>query len=155
MQQPPFRYYLRVRYQECDNQNIVFNARYGDYADIAISEFFRACRAHHDPFDGSFEMHVVRQLTEWKSPARMYDVIEVSVSVTRFGTTSFTVLMLMRNAKSGAMIATCETVYVMVDGKTYEKRPLTEVEKAELQAGAKGRIVDHAGHFPITLPPCH
>ena len=28
----PFRYYLRVRYQECDPQHVVFNARYGDYA---------------------------------------------------------------------------------------------------------------------------
>ena len=24
-----FRYYLRVRYQECDAQHVVFNARYG------------------------------------------------------------------------------------------------------------------------------
>ena len=148
----PFRYYLRVRYQECDSQHIVFNARYGDYADIAISEFFRACRPHHDPFDGSFEMHVVRQLTEWKSPARFNDVIEISVAVTRFGTTSFTVLMIMRNAATKAEIATCETVYVMVDGKTWEKRPIAAVEKAELQAGAKGRIVDHAGYFPIETP---
>lgn len=148
----PFRYYLRVRYQECDSQHIVFNARYGDYADIAISEFFRACRPHHDPFDGSFEMHVVRQLTEWKSPARFNDVIEISVAVTRFGTTSFTVLMIMRNPATKAEIATCETVYVMVDGKTWEKRPIAAVEKAELQAGARGRIVDHAGYFPIETP---
>jgi acyl-CoA thioester hydrolase len=148
----PFRYYLRVRYQECDSQHIVFNARYGDYVDIAISEFFRACRPNRDPFDGSFEMHVVRQLTEWKSPARFNDVIEISVAVSRFGTTSFTVLMVMRNAATGATIATCETVYVLVDGRTWAKRPLTETEKAELQAGAKGKIVDHAGHFPLRLP---
>ena len=31
----PFRYYMRVRFQECDAQHVVFNARYGDYIDIA------------------------------------------------------------------------------------------------------------------------
>lgn len=34
---PPFRYYLRVRYGECDAQKVVFNARYGDYVDLASS----------------------------------------------------------------------------------------------------------------------
>ena len=37
-----FRYYLRVRYQECDAQKVVFNARYGDYIDLACIEFLRA-----------------------------------------------------------------------------------------------------------------
>jgi acyl-CoA thioester hydrolase len=38
----PFRYYLRVRYSECDAQKIVFNARYGEYVDLAVSEFMRS-----------------------------------------------------------------------------------------------------------------
>ena len=38
----PFRYYLRVRYGECDAQKVVFNARYGDYLDISLLEFLRA-----------------------------------------------------------------------------------------------------------------
>jgi acyl-CoA thioesterase FadM len=39
---PPFRYLLRVRYGECDAQKIVYNARYGDYVDLAATEFLRA-----------------------------------------------------------------------------------------------------------------
>src|SRR5262249_24046289 len=31
---PPFRYYLRVRYIECDAQKVVFNSRYGEYIDV-------------------------------------------------------------------------------------------------------------------------
>lgn len=37
-----FRYYLRVRYDECDAQKVVFNARYGAYVDLAVGEFYRA-----------------------------------------------------------------------------------------------------------------
>src|SRR5215471_11055882 len=38
----PFRYYLRVRYIECDAQKVVFNSRYGEYVDVGINEFLRA-----------------------------------------------------------------------------------------------------------------
>jgi acyl-CoA thioester hydrolase len=38
----PFRYYLRVRYSECDSQKVVFNARYGEYVDLAVTEYVRA-----------------------------------------------------------------------------------------------------------------
>lgn len=34
----PFRIYIRVRYQECDSQHVVFNARYGDFIDLAIRD---------------------------------------------------------------------------------------------------------------------
>ena len=66
----PFRYYTRVRYQDCDAQHVVFNARYGDYVDLAITEFLRASFPERDPFDGSLEIQVVRQLIEWKAPGR-------------------------------------------------------------------------------------
>ncbi len=87
----PFRYYTRVRYQDCDAQNVVFNARYGDYVDLAVTEFLRASFPGRDPFDGSLEVQVVRQLIEWKAPARFNDVLEISVRASRIGTTSVTI----------------------------------------------------------------
>jgi YbgC/YbaW family acyl-CoA thioester hydrolase len=95
----PFRYYLRVRYQECDPQHVVFNARYGDYADLACFEFMRAALPRpQDAFDGTFEMQTVRQVVEWKAPARFDDVIEVSIRASRLGTTSFTLSCELRRA---------------------------------------------------------
>ena len=38
----PFRFRFRVRYNECDAQQVVFNARYADYVDLAMTEFMRA-----------------------------------------------------------------------------------------------------------------
>ena len=37
-----FRFRFRVRYGECDAQQIVFNARWADYVDIAATEYTRA-----------------------------------------------------------------------------------------------------------------
>src|SRR6185295_1656197 len=87
----PFRYYLRVRYQDCDAQHVVFNSRYSDYADITSIEFMRAALPRPtDGFDGTFEIQSVRQVIEWKSSARFDYVLEISAWVSRIGTTSLT-----------------------------------------------------------------
>jgi acyl-CoA thioester hydrolase len=141
----PFRYYLRVRYGECDAQYVVFNARYGEYVDLASTEFLKAAFAPRDLFDGSFEYQVVRQLTEWKAAARFDEVLEVAVRPARIGTTSFALQFELRKAGSPDIIATCETVYVLVDGKTWAKRPIAEAERRAIDMGAAGKQVDHAG----------
>jgi len=143
----PFRYLLKVRYAECDAQYVVFNARYGDYIDLACTEYLRTCLAGRDIFDGSFEYQVVRQLTEWRAPARFDDVIEISVRPLKLGTTSFTLGMELRRAGADAVLATCETVYVLVDQKTWSKREMTADERRQLQQGAAGAVVNHAGHL--------
>ena len=76
----PFRYYLRVRYQECDAQLVVFNARYGDYVDIATIEFFRAIGLAEEVAAMTFDVQLVKQTTTWKAPARNNQVLEMSVS---------------------------------------------------------------------------
>jgi acyl-CoA thioester hydrolase len=148
----PFRYYTRVRYQDCDAQHVVFNARYGDYVDLAVTEFLRAAFPGRDPFGGSLEIQVVRQLIEWTAPARFNDVLEISVRPVRLGTTSITLGFELRIAGSRDTIVTAEVVYVAVDASTWKKRPLTTDERARFEAGAAGRITDHAGHFPIQTP---
>jgi hypothetical protein len=76
---PPFRYRLRVRYGECDAQQVVFNARYGDYADAAMIEYQRVVwGATTGP--GAVDMQLVRQVKEWHAPARFDDVLEVRVT---------------------------------------------------------------------------
>ena len=144
----PFRYYVRVRYQECDAQHVVFNARYGDYIDLACFEFLRAALPRPtDAFDGTFESQTVRQVIEWKAPARFDDVLEVSVWTSRIGATSFTLSFELRRAGETDPLVTSETTYVHVDHKTFTKRTIEPAMRAALEAGARGKIVDHAGHL--------
>jgi len=145
---PRFRYYLRVRYQECDAQHVVFNARYGDYIDLACSEFLRAALpTPRDLFDGTFEIQTVRQVIEWKAPARFDEVLEVAVWASRVGETSFTLCFELHRAGDGELLVSSETVYVHVDRKTFRKRAIEPRMRAALAAGARGRSVDHAGHL--------
>ena len=141
-----FRYYLRVRYQDCDAQHVVFNSRYSEYADIASIEFMRAALPRPtDGFDGTFEIQTVRQVIEWKSPARFDHVLELSIWVSRIGTTSFTLNTEMRRAGEAQILATTETTYVHVDAKTFTKRAIEPAMREALEAGAGGKRTDHAG----------
>lgn len=144
----PFRYYLRVRYQECDAQLVVFNARYGDYVDIAGIEFWRAIGLKQEVDAMLFDVQLVKQTTTWKAPARNNQVLELSVSTVRLGTTSFDVLTQFRIAGTPDVICEVETVYVRVDNKTLTKQPLAAHHREALQRGAPGIVVDHAGYLP-------
>ncbi|MBI3203125.1 MAG: acyl-CoA thioesterase [Myxococcales bacterium] len=141
----PFRLFLRVRYSECDAQGIVFNARYGEYMDVAACEFSRAVFGGVDGATTGIDWRLVRQVTEWKAPARFDDVLEISVTTARVGTTSFTLRGLFRRRPGGAVLTEIETVYVVVDPASGEKRPVAEHHRAALSRGAPGVTLDFAG----------
>jgi acyl-CoA thioester hydrolase len=143
----PFRYYLRVRYIECDAQKVVFNSRYGEYVDVSINEFLRAAGVLADFVDGHLDFQLVKQTIEWKAPARFDQVLELSIAAVRLGTTSFTVGTEFRIAGDDRVIVAVETVYVLVDGRTLTKLPLSESLRAALQDGAAGRVTDHAAYL--------
>jgi len=144
---PPFRYYLRVRYIECDAQRVVFNSRYAEYVDVSVTEFLRAAGVLHEFVHGDLDFQLVKQTVEWKAPARYDEVLELSVTPKHLGNTSFTMLTEFRIADppgNERVIVTVETVYVMVDARTLTKMPLPDRIRAALQNGASGRQTDHA-----------
>jgi acyl-CoA thioester hydrolase len=142
-----FRYYLRVRYAECDGQKVVYNARYGDYIDLAVTEFIRALGFGETMIQGELDYQLVKQTIEWKQPARFDQVLELSVAASRLGNTSFTTQIEIRVAGSDELIAVAETVFVQVAVATLQKQPLSPDFRAALERGAPGKAVDHAGYL--------
>jgi acyl-CoA thioester hydrolase len=141
----PFRYYLRVRYSECDSQKVVFNARYGEYVDLAVTEFVRAVGLNLGGMFSEFDYQLVKQTTEWRAPVRFDQALEISVLTKHIGTTSFTLLAEFRIAGTEQVTTTIETVYVNVDPKTIVKAPLPDNIRSALTRGAPGVRIDHAG----------
>ena len=147
----PFRYYLRVRYQECDAQHVVFNARYGDYIDHACIEFLRAALPRpHDAMDGTFEIQTVRQVIEWKAPARFDDVLE-DLGARRAGSAPPPfVAELSRCARPArpTCSSTSETIYVHVDPKTWKQaRDRARRCAPRSKPAPPARLLDHAGYL--------
>jgi acyl-CoA thioester hydrolase len=145
----PFHYYLRVRYGECDAQKVVFNARYGDYVDLACGEFFRALGYGEELASGELDFQLVKQTFEWKASARFDQVLEISVRAKHIGNTSFTLGADFRIAghADSQVIVTAETVYVLVAQHTLNKTAIPAQLRAAMEKGAPGMVTDHAGYL--------
>ena len=142
----PSCFRFRVRYKECDAQQVVFNARYGDYVDLAMTEFMRAMGCDYNQLLAQgLDNQVVKLTTEWQSSARFDDVLDVFVSLTHLGNTSFTLEADIRHADEGRAIARAEAVYVMMTTEPFVKTPVPEGLREQLQAGAPGVVVDQSG----------
>ncbi len=89
----------------------------------------------------------MRQVIEWKSPARFDYVLEISTWVSRIGTTSFVLATEMRRAGEPDVLVTTETTYVHVDPKTFTKRAI-EPAHARRAGGRRPR----QDHGPRRLP---
>src|SRR5438067_6913125 len=126
----PFRYYLRVRYIECDAQKVVFNSRYSEYVDAGINEYLRAAGIFQQFYEGNLDFQLVKQTIEWKAPARFDQVLELSMIPRRLGNTSFTIAAAFRIAGEDRVIVTIETVYVLVDARSLTKLPLSDAVRA-------------------------
>lgn len=142
----PFRVLIRVRYAECDAQLVVFNARYGDYVDLATTEYMRELFGSYQALmDQGFDYQVVRLSTDFKSPARFDDVLAITVEVNKIGNSSFSYTLEFREFYSDRLVAVSEIVYVMMSCPAYEKIPVPDFYRAKLEQGAPGVVMNYAG----------
>jgi acyl-CoA thioester hydrolase len=146
VQAKPFELLLRVRYAECDAQEVVFNARYADYADLAATEFMRSLIGGYQALiKQGLDNQVVNLNISWQSPARFDDVLSLSVHVSKVGNTSFTMQIDMMNWQTKQAVASAEIVYVMVDSQSFDKKAVPNEFKETLLKGAAGRRMNLAG----------
>ena len=100
------RHDIRVRYNEIDGQGIVFNGNYLIYADIGVTELFRALgEGLPGPFFAQYGTDIVMVNAEidYHASARLDEMIVVASRVARFGRTSFVIhVALFRDDGTGA-----------------------------------------------------
>lgn len=143
---PQFTLRIRVRYNECDAQNVVFNARYADYADLASTEFLRAALGgYQELVKQGFENQIVKLLIEWKAPARFDDVLDLNVSVGRIGNSSFTLNTQFVNAQTDQLVATAEAVYVFVNAKDFSSCTIPSFVREKFEQRSDYGVIDQSG----------
>jgi acyl-CoA thioester hydrolase len=135
-----------VRYGECDAQQVVFNARYVDYVDVAFTEFTRVIwGGYASIIERGVDSQVVNITVDWSSSAVFDDVISIEVECERLGNTSFSVAFSLKNYDSGQRVAEAKVVYVMVDTDNFRKCTIPEDLRKALLAGAPDIVIDQAG----------
>jgi acyl-CoA thioester hydrolase len=141
----------RVRYHEVDTQGFLFNSRYLELSDVAMTEFFRELGWPYAKLvEGGTDPSVVSARQTFLSPARFDDVLDVDVVCRRVGTSSFQLDMLVE--RDGTKIAEIELVYVNVDAETARSRPLPEDVVQALRGSSGGKTSQPRRRTEMTSP---
>ena len=128
---------IRVRYNECDMQNVVFNANYFMYADDAVAQWMRHAVASLNGAsnaalvswsDLGFDFMLKTTTATWHKGATYGDVIDAKCEAVRWGNTSFDVSVSM--TVNDEPIFDCIITYVSVTPGTHTPTPVPERIKA-------------------------
>jgi acyl-CoA thioester hydrolase len=131
----PFVHRLRVRFAECDGQGIVFNAHYLAYADVALTELFRArFGTYMNVTDRGVDVVVGEANMVFRAPARFDDEVDIAVTIPHLGTTSMTSLLRMTRACDGELLTQTRLRYVWVSLPGYGKTPIPDWAREGLVA---------------------
>src|SRR5881396_2021955 len=122
----PFVIEEYVRWSDVDFAGIIFYGSYVRFFEIAETELFRHCGlAYADMFD-RYDIFLPRKAvhSEFHTPARLDDRLQVAAYVGRVGTKSMTLNFdVLRHGQSG-LVAAGWMVLVCVDRKHLKSRPL-------------------------------
>ncbi|TMM17756.1 MAG: aldehyde dehydrogenase family protein [Actinobacteria bacterium] len=116
----PFVHPLRVRYAECDPQQIVFNANYFAYFDVGMTELWRAAiGSYAEMMRRGVDMVVAEASARFLGAARFDDALQLEVSIARLGRTACTTRH--RVLRKGEVLVEGMMRHVFVDPHTLEK----------------------------------
>ncbi len=111
----PHREPIAVRYQEVDLQNVVFNAHYLAFCDLACVGWMRAALGWTGVGD-EIDWMLVKVVLEWQGSASYGDVLDVDCGVSRWGTKSFDVDY--RGTVDSRPVFTATITYVCIEPGT-------------------------------------
>jgi acyl-CoA thioester hydrolase len=121
----PFVHPLRVRYGECDPQQIVFNANYFAYFDVGMTELWRAAIGSYGlMMERGVDMVVAEASARFLGAARFDDALQLEVAITRLGRTACTTRH--RVLRDGEVLVEGAMRHVFVDPHTLQKLPIPD-----------------------------
>ena len=128
----PFRHRIRVRFNECDGQGVVFYANYLVYFDVAMTELWR--EAFGNGYAGMIaegtDAMVAEANIRYRASARFDDEIDLVARVTRIGTTSSVTQVTAERVPDGLVLAEADLRHVFIDPQTLEKREIPDQVRA-------------------------
>ena len=124
---------MKVRYAEIDGQKVVFNSRYLEYVDVAVTEYWEWAGQREALADEDWESHVRRTELDYLKPFVLGDTVEVFAAMEAVGTTSFRQRFELVHADTGVLHAVAVVTGVGVDLKTGRPLPHSAAVRAFLE----------------------
>ncbi len=130
------RHRILTRFSETDMQGVIFNARYLDYADLAVSVYWAAVGLKLAGED-MVHFHVAHASVDFRKLIRPYEYIELCSRTGRIGISSVTTLIELRGedpVDGVDLRAEIKLVYAHVDIETHRSCPHPAHVRALLEA---------------------
>jgi acyl-CoA thioester hydrolase len=127
-----FCHTLRIRYQECDPQGVVYFARYPEYYDLTLTELFReAMGSYQAMVDAGSDMVVAEQSIRYLASARFDELVDIALTIDKLGTTSM--LSSYRITRDGELLVEGDMRHVFIDVPTKAKTPIPDTIRTALE----------------------
>lgn len=130
----PFCYTTEVRFRDLDAMGHLNNAVFLTYLEQARIRWWEPQLQGRRWQEHGFL--IVRTEIDYRRPVLFHDVVNVELTVSQIGTSSFTLSFRFLRAKDGAVMAEGHTVQVMMDFDAERPRPIPPETLAWLQAQA-------------------
>jgi acyl-CoA thioester hydrolase len=126
---------FKVRYAEIDGQKVVFNSRYLEYADVAVTEFWdwTGIGAALGAAWTETEFHVRHTEIDYLKPFVLGDTIQAFVRIGRIGGSSLTQVFDLCHAETGELHTQISMVVVNVHLPTGTPAPIAGEVRAYLE----------------------
>ena len=107
---------FRVRYSETDQMGVVYHAEYLVWCEIGRTDFIRAQGVSYAELERRGTTLAVAEATiRFHAPARYDDLVRVETRLVDVRSRAITFEYLIRNAESGARLASARTLLVSLD----------------------------------------
>lgn len=127
------RHRIMTRFSETDMQGVIFNGRYLDYADLAISVYW--ARAGIGLFgDDKLEFLVANANIDFKASLRPFEMVELCCRTERIGNSSITTLIEIHGPGPSDMRAAIRIVHVCIDAESHRSAPLPPSVREQILA---------------------
>jgi acyl-CoA thioester hydrolase len=127
----PFVHRLRVRYHECDQQGVVFNAHYFAFFDIALTEAWReAIGPWAELVETGVDAVVAEARARYFAGARFDDQLELRWWIERLGTTAMSTRIDV--VRAGETLVEGEMRHVFVEAGGARKTQIPDDVRAAL-----------------------
>jgi acyl-CoA thioester hydrolase len=121
-------YLHRVRYSEVDPQFIVFNSRYLEFIDAAMTEYYREIGFSPEVIvTTGYDPVVKKVVIEYHDSARLDDIIRIHVTCSRLGSSSLDLSFRILREEDQQLLVSATLTYVNIDQQSRRPVPVPEI----------------------------
>lgn len=126
---------VRVYWEDTDGGGVVYHSQYLNFFERARSEWLRAKGIHQAAIarEEGIVFAIRRMQIDWLLPARLDDVLDVSVHSVSAGAARLNFQQDMSRQSGGALIATAEVMAVCLDANEFKPIKIPEHIRSEIE----------------------